>query len=51
LKQLGSYLDHLGLDRGALIVFDSRKSAEPLPGRCAMEEVEREGRKVTVVRL
>jgi hypothetical protein len=51
LKQLGSYLDRLGLDRGTLIVFDSRKTAEPLPGRCATEEVDWEGRKVAVVRL
>jgi hypothetical protein len=51
LKQLVSYLDRLGLDRGTLIVFDARKAAEPLPGRCAMEEVEWEGRKVAVVRL
>jgi hypothetical protein len=51
LKQLGSYLDRLGLDRGTLIVFDSRRAAEPLPGRCVMEEVEREGRRIAVVRL
>jgi len=51
LKQLGTYLDRLGLDRGTLIVFDGRKAAEPLPQRCAMEEVEIEGRKVAVVRL
>ncbi len=51
LKQLGSYLDRLGLDRGTLIIFDGRKAAEPLPGRCAMEEVESEGRKVALVRL
>jgi hypothetical protein len=51
LKQLGSYLERLGLDRGTLIVFDGRKAAEPLPGRCAVEEVESEGRKVAVVRL
>ncbi len=51
LKQLGSYLDRLGLDRGTLIVFDGRKAAEPLPGRCAMEEAEWEGKKVAVLRL
>jgi hypothetical protein len=51
LKQLGSYLDRLGLDRGTLIVFDSRKGAEPLPGRGSVEEVKMEGRKVTVLRL
>jgi len=51
LKQLGSYLDRLGLDRGTLIVFDSRKGAESLPGQGGLEEVEMEGRKITVVRL
>ncbi len=29
----------------------SRPATEPLPGRCATEEVEWEGRKVAVVRL
>ena len=51
LKQLGTYLDRLGLDRGTLLVFDGRKAAEPLPERCAIEEVESEGRKFSVVRL
>jgi hypothetical protein len=51
LKQLGSYLDRLGLDRGTLIVFDGKKAAEQLPGRCAMEEAEWEGKKVAVLRL
>jgi hypothetical protein len=51
LKQLAAYLDRLGLDRGTLIVFDGRKTAEPLPGRCTMEEVEWEERKVAVLRL
>jgi len=51
LKQLGSYLERLGLDRGTLLVFDARKGTEPLPARCAVEEVESEGRKVEVVRL
>jgi hypothetical protein len=51
LKQLGGYLNRLSLDRGALIVFDARTTAEPLPGRCTMEEVEHEGRRVTVVGL
>jgi hypothetical protein len=51
LQQLGGYLDRLSLDRGTLIIFDGRKVAEPLPGRCAMEEVAWEGRTVAVVRL
>jgi hypothetical protein len=51
LKQLGSDLDRLGLDRGTLIVFDGRQDAPPLPGLCSMEEVAAESRKITVVRL
>ncbi len=51
LKQLGGYLERLRLDRGTLLLFDSRKGAEPLPGRCAAERVESEGREITVVRL
>jgi hypothetical protein len=51
LKQLGSYLDRLGLDRGTLILFDGRQEAPPLPGRCSLQEIASEGRTVTVVRL
>jgi hypothetical protein len=51
LKQLGSYLDRLSLERGTLIVFDGRQEAPPLPGRCSLEEVLSEGRTVSVVRL
>jgi hypothetical protein len=51
LQQLGSYLDRLSLDRGTLVLFDGRKGAEPLPGRCSVEEVETAGQRVTVVRL
>jgi hypothetical protein len=51
LKQLGSYLDRLGLDRGTLIVFDGRKEAPPMPERCSREEVVAEGRTITVMRL
>ena len=40
-----------GLDAGTLILFDSRSSAAPLPERCAVSEVERDGRRVGVVRL
>jgi hypothetical protein len=48
---LDSLIDRLGLDRGTLIVFDSRKGMEPMPGRGGVEEVETKGRKVTVLRL
>jgi len=51
LAQLGSYLERLGLDRGTLMIFDGRKGAEPLPGRCSVEEAETEGRQIAVVRL
>jgi hypothetical protein len=51
LKQLGSYLDRLGLDRGTLIVFDSRSVANPLPERCSVEEMTAEGKRIDVIRL
>ncbi len=51
LTQLSAYLDRLGLDSGTLILFDSRSKAPPLPERCSMMEVEREGQRMTVVRL
>ncbi len=51
LDQLAGYLTRLGLDRGALILFDGRKSAPPIVERCTRMEVEREGRRIEVVRL
>ncbi len=51
LKQLGSYLERLGLDRGTLIVFDSRSVAKPLSERCSVEEMTAEGKRIDVVRL
>lgn len=51
LKQLGSYLDRLSIERGTLIVFDGRSGAEPLPERCSVEEVTAEGKRIEVVRL
>ena len=50
-KQLESYLERLGLDRGTLIIFDDRKEALPLPGRCSVEEVTVGARQIVVVRL
>lgn len=49
--QLSSYLHRLGLDSGTLILFDSRSGTVPVPERCSSTEVEREGRRITVVRL
>ncbi len=51
LAQLAGYLGRLGLDRGTLIVFDSRTSAPPLPERCRVSEVVHDGRRIQVARL
>jgi hypothetical protein len=51
LKQLGGYLDRLGLESGTLIVFDSRSGAKPLPERSSVEEVTAEGKRIDVIRL
>jgi hypothetical protein len=51
LLQLTEYLERLGLDRGYLIVFDSRSDAASLPERVSREEVEYEGRVVVLWRL
>ncbi len=51
LKQLGEYLDRLGLADGTLAIFDQRDNAPPLPERCSRSETEDRGRRVTVLRL
>jgi hypothetical protein len=51
LAQLSAYLKRLGLDCGTLILFDTRKTAPPLPDRCSLEDREHEGRRMTVLRL
>jgi AAA-like domain len=51
LSQLVDYLSRLGLDRGTLVLFDARSTAEALPGRCTEHEVEKDGHQVTVLRL
>jgi hypothetical protein len=51
LTQLSGYLAQLGLDHGTLVLFDQRTKAAPLPERCAREELEHEGRKITLLRL
>ena len=51
LDQLGSYLDSLGLDHGALLIFDRRQAAGPLTERCEISELEHEGRRIRLLRL
>ncbi len=51
LTQLTCYLERLELDRGTLIVFDDRSDAAPLPQRATTEELERDGRRIVVMRL
>jgi hypothetical protein len=51
LKQLDGYLERLGLDHGALVVFDRRREAPPPHERTAFaEEVTPSGRAVTLLR-
>ncbi len=51
LEQLSAYLDRLGLDQGALVLFDGRSQAPPLPERCSRREIEHRGRRIEVVKL
>jgi type II secretory pathway predicted ATPase ExeA len=51
LRQLGAYLERLGLERGTLVVFDDRSEAAPVPERCSVEEMDHHGRRMTVLRL
>jgi hypothetical protein len=51
LAQLTAYLSRLGLDRGTLILFNQRADAAPLPSRCTREEIEHEGRRLSLLRL
>ncbi|HYX23565.1 MAG TPA: ATP-binding protein [Thermoanaerobaculia bacterium] len=51
LEQLSAYLDRLGLAQGTLILFDGRRDAPPLAERTARQEIEHDGRRVTVLRL
>ena len=51
LRQLGEYLDRLGLDEGTLILFDQRSDAPPVTERCSRDELEHGGRRITVLRL
>ena len=49
LEQLGAYLQTLGLDRGALLIFDQRQEASPSEGSFEKRQVE--GRQVCLLRL
>jgi len=51
LNQLSAYLDALGLDHAALLIFDRRSNAPPLSERSELGEVEHQGRRITVMRL
>ncbi len=50
-EQLAGYLARLGLDRGTLLVFDSRSDVAPLPERFSREEIEHGGKQILVLRL
>ncbi len=49
--QLAGYLVRLGLERGTLIVFDSRSDKAPLPERIAEQTVEHQGLRIDILRL
>jgi hypothetical protein len=51
LAQLSGYLARLGLDQGTLLLFDQRTKVALLPERCTREELEHEGRRITMLRL
>ena len=51
LKQLARYLTRLGLDHGALLIFDRRAEAPSIEERAELDELEHEGRRATVLRL
>jgi hypothetical protein len=51
LEQLDRYLGSLGLDRGALLVFDRRSTAVELAERSEMSELDRNGRRIRLLRL
>ena len=50
-EQLSGYLARLGLDGGTLVVFDSRSGSAPLPDRMSRHEVERDGRRILVLKI
>lgn len=51
LRQLGEYLDRLGLDSGTLVIFDRRHNAPPIPERIEFSTAQTPGgHPVTVLR-
>ena len=50
-KQLADYLEKLSLDHGTLVIFDRRTDAPPLERRHQWDEIEEQGRRITVLRL
>ncbi len=51
LLQLSEYLERLGLERGYLIVFDTRSGLAPLPQRVSRQEAEHQGRSIVLWRF
>ncbi len=51
LAQLAGYLKDLGLDHGALLIFDRRTAAPPFAERGAMHERKHEQRRIRILRL
>jgi hypothetical protein len=51
LRQLGGYLERLGLDEGTLLIFDRRPDAPPLAQRCSMSRMQHDARQIRLVRL
>ncbi len=51
LRQLGRYLERLGLDRGTLIIFDQRDDAPPFTERGRRDPRSVDGREILVLRL
>lgn len=51
LDQLASYLERLGLDHGALLIFDRRQAAGPIEERSEISEVEHQGLRIRLLRL
>ncbi|MBI2569481.1 MAG: ATP-binding protein [Candidatus Schekmanbacteria bacterium] len=51
LDQLADYLVRLGLEHGALLLFDRRSTAPPLAERCSSQQIEHRGKSIRVLRL
>ncbi|MBI2566303.1 MAG: ATP-binding protein [Candidatus Schekmanbacteria bacterium] len=51
LDQLTDYLLRLGLEHGALLLFDRRSSARPIEERCSSQQLEHRSKSIRVLRL